>query len=779
MAIYYYLKNLWDKWLVISNSNAFDVDTFFEKNFVFIDSFYKNVYHLLAINCEQLLKAWTELADNGSIFHFLSRIVSDHGCIFLPVPDYIGFSGGGKEGDLKDIEMMEDLFRPLPYNEMPPPNNSNKFIVMYTHSPSHIKPNDDTYKGDSYDIWVDGRPTEDAEKRFKKSEDDNASKDLVSRFGYNVPSFGVSFARQNNHIFKNLKVSMDNPVMTEQAMKAQWQIALKGSSQTHSVCFIGQDTFNVFSNYSYSVDIEMLGNAQICPLMYFQLNNIPMWRGTYMIYKVIHNMTPGNMTTTVSAMKMNKFAQPFNTSFFSVHKGKGKPKQDENCLSPECCPETNGAVPTINGGVISNPLKISINDDKTTYDLVLWRYAEYSVSGRTGQITDKENRASGNNIDGVIYEYKTNKILCYTIEDSADATANKYYNDIDTEIIPAGNTWPSNGEIHLGQSAYCVSKVSGTESSNFGKKAGDPNTMLGIKVSPGCLFHYGKNIQYSSGCILIGAKSDKGERSFDGSDWHKENIFSSTNENVAYFRKFYDNVVPAICSGKKVVLHIRKQLGVVSSTGATPNNSKPTGKLLSIRDAFISAGFKEGEDFVIRPVYASNVNFYGVLVPGYRSGQNDLYTVKRTLDGLIKVLPLFKKNGWKMCIFDAYRPHRSALAFSEWAKTHKVARGVIAKDGKSAHCHGNAVDLTALDKNNNYVKMIKDGKIVTQWAKQWAGFDDFDGNGNYCADDDRWNKSNTNKLRQIMAKGGFNSLDTEYWHFSIGGKSGEYLDVPY
>ena len=320
LAIYYYLKNLWDKWLVIAKTDAFDVKNFFDKNFIFTDSFYKNMYHFLAINCQKLLEAWTQLADNGSVFHFLSRIVTDHGCIFLPVPDYVGFNG---ETQQHDIEMMEDLFRPLPYLAVEAPSNSNKYVVMYTHSPSHISSEDNAYPTDSYDIWSHelNEPSETARNLFSttNSIDFDRTRDMATREGYNVPSFGVSFGRQNNHIFKNLKVTMENPVMTEQAIKAQWQIALKGSSSTHSICFIGQDTFNVFSNYSYSINVEMMGNAQICPLMYFQLTNIPLWRGTYMIYKVIHNMTPGDMTTTVTAMKMNKFAQPFNTAFFVVH----------------------------------------------------------------------------------------------------------------------------------------------------------------------------------------------------------------------------------------------------------------------------------------------------------------------------------------------------------------------------------------------------------------------------------------------------------------------------
>ena len=334
LAIYYYLKNLWDKWLVISKTNAFDVGEFF-KNFIFIDSFYINIVNKLAINCEMLLKAWVELADNGSLFHFLSQIVSKHGCIFLPVPDFVAFDGGQNDDDEYDIEMMKNLFRPLPYNSIEAPSNNNKFIVMYTHSPAHVKTDQNAYVLDSYDIWShkDGRISDLAKALFK---DDKTKTNPTTRYGYHVPSFGVAFAKQNNHIFKNLKLTMDNPVMTEQAIKAQWQIAVTGgSSEAHSIHFIGQDTFNVFSNYSYSITVDMMGNAQICPLMYFQLLNVPLWKGTYMIYKVVHNMTPGDMTTTVTAMKMSRFAQPFNTRFFTMHNIK-KAEGDGSGLNSNC-----------------------------------------------------------------------------------------------------------------------------------------------------------------------------------------------------------------------------------------------------------------------------------------------------------------------------------------------------------------------------------------------------------------------------------------------------------
>ena len=354
ISIYYYLKNLWDKWLVSSDTSYFDVANFFNNNFVFIDSFYKNTYHYLAINCQDFYDAWIGLADNGSLFSFISTVTKDHGCIFLPVPDFIAFNGKSMaEARKQDVETMNNLFRPMPFNAIPEVSNNNKFVVMYVHDTSHIPSNDNGYKVDTYDIWSHDLENEGytdiAKSLFKSTNSDSFDEDsdIVTREGYNVPSFGVAFGRQNNHIFKNIRANMENPIMTEQAINALWNIAKMGSAGDRKVCFIGQDTFNVFTNYSYSVSVEMMGNAQICPLMYFQLLNVPMWRGTYMIYKVEHNMTPGNMITTFTGMKMSKYAKPFNTTFFIKRNemygsSSGNP-YDDNCdySEPENCKDFN------------------------------------------------------------------------------------------------------------------------------------------------------------------------------------------------------------------------------------------------------------------------------------------------------------------------------------------------------------------------------------------------------------------------------------------------------
>ena len=54
-----------------------------------------------------------------------------------------------------------------------------------------------------------------------------------------------------------------------------------------------------------------MGCMQIMPLMYFQLNNVPMWRGAYMISKVSHKIRPGSMSTQFTGYRVCKYRIPF------------------------------------------------------------------------------------------------------------------------------------------------------------------------------------------------------------------------------------------------------------------------------------------------------------------------------------------------------------------------------------------------------------------------------------------------------------------------------------
>ena len=298
--------------------------------------------------------------------------------------------------------------------------------------------------------------------------------------------------------------------------------------------------------------------------------------------------------------------------------------------------------------------------------------------------------------------------------------------------------------------------------------------MLAVKEAGngGCLFHPGKDDGWSEGCVLCGDKANNGRREFDTSEYYADKIKTSTTPAVVWWRNLYDNVVPAICNGKKVYLYtIYKESGISANEG-TVTGGNPSSALVNINNELEKAGFKNGTDFVIRPVYATSDNFTGKVVNGYQNGQDYLYCSKKSIAALKKAIPKFKEKGWTMCIFDAFRPRVAAQAFTDWAKRNapNLLGKVIAR-GVSRHCYGEAIDLTALDSSGNYVKMV--GKIKTRHAQKYAGFDDFDKNGNYCTKSvAEWTKDATT-LKNIMLKSGFtNTVNDEYWHFDFGKTSG-------
>ena len=116
---------------------------------------------------------------------------------------------------------------------------------------------------------------------------------------FGVPAFGVTFGKGNQSYFKDIKLSTGQFGVTEAGLNATFQIAAKGSETIRQTTLYGQDIYKVYANNAYECTVEMMGDMQIFPPMLFQLNNIPMWKGAYMIKKVTHVITPGDATTTI------------------------------------------------------------------------------------------------------------------------------------------------------------------------------------------------------------------------------------------------------------------------------------------------------------------------------------------------------------------------------------------------------------------------------------------------------------------------------------------------
>lgn len=303
ISLYQYLKTLNDRWLVANDESTYTIDRYFNNYFKFIDSYYQDIGDELIVNMDYFAESFLNLGDDRNLFSFISDLLVRHGMVFLSLPHF---------NDWSDAETIKSIFKPLPYHRINSIEEQPFFVCMYTSEPSrnlNITNDNGSYTFKPDTVNIDGRtPLPDVLKHSK----------VNGQTQYDIPAFGVVFARQNQSFFKNISVNMDNPVATEYSIKAYYDIAKNAQEGTRKISFSGQDLYSVWSNNSYTCNIEMLGCAQIQPLMYFQLLNVPMFRGAYIVTKVKHSIVPGNMTTYITGVKMSNMSRPMNVNAFNM-----------------------------------------------------------------------------------------------------------------------------------------------------------------------------------------------------------------------------------------------------------------------------------------------------------------------------------------------------------------------------------------------------------------------------------------------------------------------------
>ena len=329
ISTYSTLKNLYDKWL--SNPYNGPEDTWALKrtsasksdfdNFKYVDSYYSDIGYVLLANVTKV-SSWLNSSIPGpivmsegnminsmghSLYDYLTSIAEDCGGILMALPQKFGMES---DDDIKKMFTPQSI-------DTEWDDDSSSFIFVYSYKPSQ-------YLGDSSTSNVDMNgysPTGDGidltdEMIIGQVFSNNSN-------SYTVPAFGVTYAKQNQSIFKNIQLSSQTYGESEASIAAKMNIASKSTEAPRETTLYGQDLYKVLSNYSFNCSVETMGNTQIMPLMYFQLNNIPFWRGAYMIQKVSHNIVAGNMTTNFEGVRVNRYALPLSDGNLAIHKDTG------------------------------------------------------------------------------------------------------------------------------------------------------------------------------------------------------------------------------------------------------------------------------------------------------------------------------------------------------------------------------------------------------------------------------------------------------------------------
>lgn len=308
VALYHHCKIFFDKWLAGSSLDDFDtrwkLGTYFDKDdtrdgkFHFIDSFYNDVSNRVLVNPQIVMEDMmqSQSLDGYTLMSVLSDVLSKNRFMLFCIENF---------KNLLDDEMFQKSFRPVPYNQIQVKRQNSDIVAMYTYEPSsHLEEVDYNFPGDSFML--------DNERMYPYAV---SKKDL--NFDYPLPAFGVTYGMQYQSFFTNIEVSMEKPMVTETSLKTQYLLAGAANDTTLTRQYVpyGQDLFSIYSNNAYTCDVTMMGCAWVQPLMYFCLTNVPMFRGSYLISKVTHRITPGKMETHFSGTRMANRATRLTTNW--------------------------------------------------------------------------------------------------------------------------------------------------------------------------------------------------------------------------------------------------------------------------------------------------------------------------------------------------------------------------------------------------------------------------------------------------------------------------------
>ena len=187
-------------------------------------------------------------------------------------------------------------------------------------------------------------------------------------------------------------------------------------------------------------------------------------------------------------------------------------------------------------------------------------------------------------------------------------------------------------------------------------------------------------------------------------------------------------------------------------------------------------------DVILEIRYYSTYNFVGARVDGYERPL--ALMTRQAADSLKAVSDELKALGYRLKLWDAYRPQRAVNHFIRWAEDIQdtamkaifypmVDKSRLFEEGyiyaRSSHSRGSTVDLTLVDERT--------GKELDMGSP-------FDWFGNESHPDYRcklyMQSYNRLLLRDAMVRHGFAGIESEWWHFTLAEEPypDTYFDFP-
>jgi hypothetical protein len=377
LELYNFFKSFNDKWVA---GNSLGQRLLIEE-FMFLDKANKYIGNVAYLTLDKLLALEDPNNSKQNLYGVISMLIQETGFDMRAMPAYVNFYGANyqSKGKINASKKMANnlfgTFLDVDYEESSP-----KMVVQYSGPTSkHLEMKDisnkNLFRNDSFDIGdANNNPLIVTIPGVFSNGDMTKSNKVVA--------FEVSVGDQNQGIFKSVQLDQSSIRNTTESFAVLENLGR--SENGAGVQQVDTGLFDIYRTASYTCDVTCLGNVMIQPTMYFYLKNVPMFRGSYWITEVTHNIKNNNITTSFKGTRIPYASLPnpkdsFMASYralFDKITAKAQARQNEadKMINGPKANETTINTPqgnlTIDTGVAAN----AINGEKIINDAGMNQY---------------------------------------------------------------------------------------------------------------------------------------------------------------------------------------------------------------------------------------------------------------------------------------------------------------------------------------------------------------------------------------------------------------------
>lgn len=306
---YYSFKTFVDRWfnpqtnnkvnsdkgfLLIENDNDHRTNRFFDL-FTFVNRWYDKT------EAENIIIDTTILSDfendmNINMLTVIGRLLNHNGFEFYPLQNFIDYTSNNSE----NIWSENVIFRPfLDRNRV---FSRPRFTCMYIGGKSKYL----NSENNKYNVFKDDGFT-------SESLPDDAVTENREWFG-----FLVKFGDGKQSVFSSIQINTEEHQPTNESLATMSQIMDYGENTPVPVY---QNLYTVYEQRSYTCKVKMFGNVMIQPTQLFDLRNVPMFNGVYIILKVNHSIEgeTNSMITEFEGVRLPKEPRNFVTKPYEIY----------------------------------------------------------------------------------------------------------------------------------------------------------------------------------------------------------------------------------------------------------------------------------------------------------------------------------------------------------------------------------------------------------------------------------------------------------------------------